>query len=81
MRKEIETSMLFFIGILQIFLIKRHRKIFIFSSVPFNNGDYSAKQAFALIQPDSIICDDGKIDVICLISFNEFDEHDSEFLS
>ena len=31
------------------------------ADVPFTNGHYSVKQAFAFIQPDAITCDEGTI--------------------
>ena len=39
--------------------ISRIIKVVSVSDVPFINGNYSAKQAFAFIEPDSVICDEG----------------------
>ena len=49
--------------------------------VPFINPNLSVKQAFAFIQPDSIISDESIIEESKLNSFNEFEKYDSELLS
>lgn len=45
------------------------------SDVPFENSNYSVKQAFASIHTNSIVCDEGMIHMQLSSSFSEAEEY------